>query len=218
VVAGCGKRRGVFRAGAGGRAQATGKVLGTTGGNEHGAAVARPGQAAAGSRSSRSGLRMVHRRVRYARPQGREGAARRASESLGSARCGNSECVIVATDGDEETRVYFRTAHGGVASCSTSRCVDGPTTVGWSKRPVGTDPSPNDRRFLHRGNDRDILQRTQRPERKWLRVARRVHIEQSVRIERRICIERRRWRHQLVHPAMHERTAVQRIVRLTKQR
>ncbi len=45
---------------------ATGKVLGTTRRDEHGAAVARPGQAAAGSGTARSGLRLVHRRLRHA--------------------------------------------------------------------------------------------------------------------------------------------------------
>ena len=117
----------------------------------------------------------------------------------------------------EEARVDCRTALGGIASGSTSRYVDGPTTVGWSKRPVSIDPSPKDRRFLYRGNDRNILQCTDRPEREWLWVERRVHIEQWVRNKQRVCIERRHWRPQLVHPAMRERTAVQRIVQLTKQ-
>jgi hypothetical protein len=40
-------------------------------------------------------------------------------------------------------------------------------------------------------NDRDILQRTQRSERRSLRVERRVHIEQCVRNKQRVCIERR---------------------------
>jgi len=57
----------VFRARTGGRAGTAGKVLGTARGDEHGAAVARSGQAARGPRASRSGLRLVHRRLRHAR-------------------------------------------------------------------------------------------------------------------------------------------------------
>ena len=38
---------------------ATGEILGTACGNEHGASLARPGQAAAGSRTARSGLWLV---------------------------------------------------------------------------------------------------------------------------------------------------------------
>jgi len=111
----------------------------------------------------------------------------------------------------EEARVDCRTALGGIASGSTSRYVDGPTTVGRSKRSVSTDPSPNDRRFLHRGNDRDVLQRTHRPEHGWLRIARRYGIEQRYRIEQRVCIEQRvwierwcgwRWHHRIVDSAL----------------
>ena len=40
------------------------------------AALARPGQAAASSRTARSGLRLVHRRLRHARSEGGEGTAR----------------------------------------------------------------------------------------------------------------------------------------------
>ena len=54
---------------------AASKVLGTPRRDEHGAALARPGQAAASSRTARSGLRLVHRRVRHARSEGGEGAA-----------------------------------------------------------------------------------------------------------------------------------------------
>jgi saccharopine dehydrogenase-like NADP-dependent oxidoreductase len=69
-----------------------------------------------------------------------------------------------------------------------------------------------DWRFLHRGNDRVILQRNHRAEHEWLRVAQRVHIEQWGRIKRR------RWCHQSVDPTLLKRTAVQRTVQLTKQR
>ena len=58
---------------------AAGKILGTARGNEHGAALARSGQTGRSPRSSRSGLRLVHRRVRHARSEGREGVARRTS-------------------------------------------------------------------------------------------------------------------------------------------
>ena len=45
------------------RAYAASKILGTARGDEHGAALARSGQAAASSRTARSGLRLVHRRL-----------------------------------------------------------------------------------------------------------------------------------------------------------
>ena len=96
------------------------------------------------------------------------------------------------TDADEESLIDFRLALGGVASGSAGCYLVEPTTVGRSERPVRSNRRPNDRRFLHRGNDGDILQRTQRPERRWIRVERRVHIEQRVRNGQRVCIERRR--------------------------
>jgi hypothetical protein len=80
-----------------------------------------------------------------------------------------------------------------------------------------TDRSPIEWRFLHRGNDRDILQRDHRAEHEWLRVAQRVHIEQWGRIKRHIRIERRRWCRQFVDPTLLKRTAVQRTVQLTSK-
>ena len=49
---------------------AAGEVLGTASGDEHGATLARSGQAAAGPRASRSSLWLVHRRLRHARSEG----------------------------------------------------------------------------------------------------------------------------------------------------
>jgi hypothetical protein len=102
------------------------------------------------------------------------------------------------------------TALGGVASRSAARYVVESTTVGRSSRPVHTDRSPTDWRFLHRGNDRDILQRTHRAEHEWLGVAQRVG-----RIRRLICIERRRWCRQSIDPTLLKQAAVQRTVQLT---
>jgi hypothetical protein len=65
--------------------------------------------------------------------------------------------------------------------------------------------SPNDRRYLHRGNDRDVLKPTHEPEHEWLR------------IERRVRIERWRWRQYVVHPALDRIPAGQRTVQLIKQ-
>jgi hypothetical protein len=65
-----------------------------------------------------------------------------------------------------------------VASPAAAQLATESTTAGRSGRPVHTDCSPTDWRFLHRGNDRDILQRNHRAEHEWLRVAQRVHIEQ----------------------------------------
>src|SRR5262249_7120140 len=117
---------------------------------------------------------------------------------------------------DEETRVDLCTALGGVASRSAARYVAESTTVGRRERPVDTDRSPKDWRFLHRGNDRDVLQRDHRAEHGWLRAEPRVHIEEWGLTKRRICIERRRWCHQPVDPTLLKRTAVQRTVQLTK--
>ena len=75
--AGCCESGSVFRARARSRARAAGKVLGTARRDEHGAALARSGEAAASSRTARSGLRLVHRGLRHARSEGGEGAARR---------------------------------------------------------------------------------------------------------------------------------------------
>ena len=75
--AGRGESGRVFRACARGRASAASKVLGTARGDEHGAALARSGEAAASSRTARSGLRLVHRRLRHARSEGGKGAAGR---------------------------------------------------------------------------------------------------------------------------------------------
>ena len=71
------KARSVFRVRARGRAQAAGKVLGTSRGNEHGAALARSGQARRGPQTSRPSLRLVHRRLRHARSEGGQGTTRR---------------------------------------------------------------------------------------------------------------------------------------------
>jgi hypothetical protein len=54
---------------------AAGKVLGTARRNEHGAALARPGQGERSARNAGSGLRVVHRRLRHARSERGEGAA-----------------------------------------------------------------------------------------------------------------------------------------------
>ena len=72
-----GESAGAFRASHRHCPRAEGKVLGIARGDEPRPAVARSGQTAAGSRSSRPGLRLVHRRLRHFRPQRSQGAARR---------------------------------------------------------------------------------------------------------------------------------------------
>jgi class 3 adenylate cyclase len=57
--------------------RAKGEVLGIARGDEPGPAVARSQQTAAGPRSSRAGLRLVHRGLRYRRSKRGQGAARR---------------------------------------------------------------------------------------------------------------------------------------------
>jgi predicted ATPase len=56
--------------------QAASKVLGTPRRNEHGAVLARPGQAGGGSRAACSGVWLVHRGVRHARPERGQDATR----------------------------------------------------------------------------------------------------------------------------------------------
>ena len=56
----CGESRRVFRARTHGSTSAASQILGTARGNEHGAALALSGQAAASSRTARSGLRVVY--------------------------------------------------------------------------------------------------------------------------------------------------------------
>ena len=66
----------LFRKRARRRPPAASEILGTPRRYEHGAALARSGQAAGSSRTPRSGLRLVHRRFRHARSKGSEGVAR----------------------------------------------------------------------------------------------------------------------------------------------
>jgi hypothetical protein len=84
-------------------------------------------------------------------------------------------------------------------------------------------PKPHHRRDLHRGNDRDILQRAERPQHEWLRIARRIWIGQRDRLERRIgidrwfgigCGERRRCRQYIFHPGLRRLSNGQRVVQL----
>ncbi len=112
----------------------------------------------------------------------------------------------------EETRVDFCTALGGVANRSAARYDVESTTVGWSGRPVHTDRRPTDRCLLHRGNDRNVLQRADWPKHEWLWVAQRVNIEEWGRIKRR------RWCRQSVDPTLLKPTAVQRTAQLSKAR
>ena len=73
-----GESAGAFRARHRHRPRAEGKVLGIARGDEPGPAVARSRQTAAGPRSSRPGLRLVHRGLRHRRSERSQGAARRA--------------------------------------------------------------------------------------------------------------------------------------------
>jgi hypothetical protein len=82
---------------------------------------------------------------------------------------------------------------------------------------------PNDRRYLHRGNNGDVLQRTHRSEYEWLRNERRDRVEQCVRLERRgrggqlVRVEhhRRRWQQRIVHSALFGVSVGKRTVQLT---
>jgi hypothetical protein len=113
----------------------------------------------------------------------------------------------------EETRVDCGSPLGGVAS-------RGPisTTAAGCRRPDKQLATPQYRRYLHPRNDRDVLQRTHRPEHGWLRIAWRYGIEQRYRIEQWVWIERWcgwRWHHRIVDSALLGVSATQRIVQLT---
>jgi len=109
---------------------------------------------------------------------------------------------------DMEARADCRTADcsppsGGIAGRGASHDADRPTAIERTKRSIGgAGASPGNRRFLHRGNDRHILQRHRTSERGRLRIGRRIRIGQQRR------------RHYAVHTSLPERTAVQRTLQL----
>ena len=72
-------------------------------------------------------------------------------------------------------------------SCTGLSCVAGrgATTATGCRRPDKHIATHQYRCYLQRGNDRDVLQRTQQPEPWWLRINRSVRLERCVRIERR---------------------------------
>ena len=101
----------------------------------------------------------------------------------------------------EETRVDHCTALGDVASRSASRY----------RHNNGHLNRHNNRRYLHRDDARDVLQRTHRPEHEWLR------IEQRDRVERRVRIERRGWQQHVVHSDLPGVSAGERTVQLNQR-
>ena len=114
----------------------------------------------------------------------------------------------------EETPVDCGSPLGGVAGRGAVSA-----TAAGCRRPDKQLDTPQYRRYLHRRNDRDVLQRTHRPEHGWLRIARRYGIEQRYRIEQRVWIERWCgwcWPHRIVNSALLGVSATQRIVQLTK--
>ena len=116
----------------------------------------------------------------------------------------------------EEAHAYrcARRRHlGRLTRRGATRYIERPVTLGDPRRAVSPHASPeprsNDRRFLHRGNDGDILQRRHLAQHEWL------WDEERFRTEQRRLIERRRREH-VVDPALPGRTAIQRIVQLSK--
>lgn len=119
---------------------------------------------------------------------------------------------------------------GNVTRRSASRHIEWPAAsqhAGWTtairypKPPVGNVASADDRHFLHRRDDGDVLQRARRPEHKRLRISGRVRFRRRVRSRYRVCIrqrvgsKRQRRRQHVVHPAVHARTGGERTVQLT---
>ena len=101
---------------------------------------------------------------------------------------------------------------GRLARCCATHYIEWPVPIGGPRRAVSShaspDPRSDDWRFLHRGNDGDILQCRHRAQHEWLWSAERVRIEQRLRIERR-------QREHIVDPALSDATAIQRIVQLS---
>jgi hypothetical protein len=85
---------------------------------------------------------------------------------------------------------------------------NGQQSAGRAGQSTGSQ-APTTRRDLHRGNDRDFLQRRHRPEQ------RRLWIERRVWIERRIRIERWSPQQHVGHTTLFGFPARQRIVQLT---
>jgi hypothetical protein len=110
------------------------------------------------------------------------------------------------------TRLVSLGRIGRLTRCCATRYVERPVTIGGSRRAVSAHASPesksNDRRFLHRGNDGDVLQRRHRAQHERLWNEERLRIEQRLRIERR--------REHVVDSPLSGATAIQRIVQLSK--
>ena len=82
------RNRRLFRAGARSRACTAGEILGAARSHEHGAALAPAKGAGRGPRTSRSGLRLVHRGLRHAGLEAGKGLSRRAERDEGACGCG----------------------------------------------------------------------------------------------------------------------------------
>ena len=111
----------------------------------------------------------------------------------------------------EETRVDHCCAFGDAASRSASRYRHNNGHLNRHlNRHNGDLNRHNNRRYLRRGNGRDILQRTRRREHEWLR------IEQRDRVERRVRIERWDCQQHIVHSGLPGVSAGERTVQLNQ--
>jgi hypothetical protein len=112
------------------------------------------------------------------------------------------------------------TANSQLANSNTANALGVTTGTPTTGPATNNQPKPDDRHDLHRGNDRDILQRSERPEHERLRIARRIRIEWRNRVERRIGIgrrgrigRRRRCQH-IIDPDLRGLSDRQRVVQL----
>ncbi len=107
----------------------------------------------------------------------------------------SSHSAAVATGGDGRPspgRVAGRSAGRYVQRPGASRHLERPATAEHTGWPASTIASPNDRHLLHRGDDRDVLQRADQPEHERLRISRRrVGIERRVRTGRCLRVRQR---------------------------
>jgi hypothetical protein len=142
--------------------------------------------------------------------------------------------VLAAPSVQAQTSPTNATTNSQLGNSNTANALGITTGVGnwrydnWPATNKHKQPKLDDRRDLHRGNDRDILQCTERPEHEWLRIARRSRIERRNGIEWRVrrgrwhgigfgrggCIRRRRWYQHIVHSDLRGFSFGRRVVQL----
>jgi hypothetical protein len=116
--------------------------------------------------------------------------------------------VLAAPSVQAQTSPTNATTNSQLGNSNTANALGITTGVGngrydnWPATNKHKQPKLDDRRDLHRGNDRDILQCTERPEHEWLRIARRSRAEERDRVAGQARpVARDRVRPRRLHPA-----------------